>query len=47
MKDSNMSMPDAVPGWAHSGSPTVLSTCREAMVLAQSTGWGGGGEKKA
>lgn len=38
MKDSNMAIPLLVPGLAHSVSPTVLSTCREAKVLAQSTG---------
>lgn len=38
MKDSNMAIPALVPGFAHSGSPTVLSTCREARVSAQSTG---------
>lgn len=38
MKDSNMAIPPLVPGLAHSGSPTALSTCREARVLSQSTG---------
>lgn len=47
MKDSNMAIPALVPGLAHSGSPTVLSTCREARVSAQSTGCEDGeGEEK-
>lgn len=33
-----MVIPAMVPGLAHSGSPTVLSTCREDRVLSQSTG---------
>lgn len=39
MKDSNMATPALVPGFAHSGSPTVLSSCKEARVSAQSTAW--------
>lgn len=38
MKDSNMAVPALVPGWAHSVSPTVLSTLSEASVFSQSTG---------
>lgn len=38
MKDSNMAVPALVPGLAHSVSPTVLSTSREARVCSQSTG---------
>lgn len=33
-----MATPALVPGLAHSGSPTDLSTCRESRVLSQSTG---------
>ncbi|TNN54354.1 hypothetical protein EYF80_035434 [Liparis tanakae] len=34
-----MATPLLVPGCAHSVSPTARSTCREARVESQSTGW--------
>lgn len=37
MNDSNIASPASVPGFAHSGSPTVLSTSRDDRVPSQST----------